>query len=74
MYLRVEVVPDARKEEVLEGKNGTLILRVKEPAEGNQANKKVRELVSLKYLLPLSSVRIVSGHHSRTKLLALDTQ
>ena len=73
MYLRVAVVPDARKEEVLEGKNDTLILRVKEPAEGNQANKKVRELVALKYLLPLSSVRIISGHHSRTKLLALDT-
>ncbi len=72
MYLRVEVVPGARREEVSEGKNGSLILRVKEPAEGNQANMRVRELVALRYTLPLSAVRILTGHHSRTKMLTID--
>lgn len=72
MFLRVDVVPDARKEEVLEGKNGSLILRVKEPAEGNRANLRVRELVSLRFQVPFAAVRILTGHHSRSKLLTID--
>lgn len=72
MYLRVHVVPASKRESVQEGKDGALSISVKEPAEGNQANKRVRELVALKFLLPLSAVRILSGHHSPTKLLTID--
>jgi uncharacterized protein YggU (UPF0235/DUF167 family) len=73
MYLRVHVVPASKRESVKEGKDGALSISVKEPAEGNQANKRIRELVALKLLLPLSAVRILSGHHSPTKLLTIDT-
>lgn len=72
MYLRVHVAPGSRREKVSEGKEGTLLISVREPAEGNQANKRVRELVALHLMLPLSKVRILSGHHSPTKLLTID--
>lgn len=72
MYVRVHVVPGSKRESVKEEKDGTLSITVKEPAEGNQANKRVRELVALRMLLPLSAVRILSGHHSPTKLLTID--
>ncbi len=72
MYLRVEVVPDARREEVTEGKNGMLVLRVKEPAEQNRANDRVRELVAERLMLPVQKVRILTGHHSRIKMLTID--
>ncbi len=72
MYLRVEVLPGSRKEEVTEGKNGSLILKVKEPAEQNRANDRVRELVAERLMLPVGKVRILTGHHSRTKMLTID--
>ncbi len=72
MYLRVEVVPGSRKEDVAEGKNGSLILRVKEPAEGNRANERVREIIAERFTLPIGKVRILTGHHSRTKMLTID--
>ncbi len=72
MYVRVHVAPASRREQITEGKEGTLLISVREKAEGNQANKRVRELVALRLLLPLSKVRILSGHHSPTKLLIID--
>jgi len=72
MYVRVHVAPGSKREQIAEGKEGILLITVREPAEGNQANKRVRELVALRLLLPLSKVRILSGHHSPTKLLTID--
>lgn len=72
MYLRVLVSPGARRELMSEGKNDLLLISVREPAEGNRANKRVRELVAEKYALPVSAVRILTGHHSPGKLLTID--
>ena len=45
MYVKVMVTPSAKKEKV-EEKNGELFISVKEPAQRNLANKRVRELVA----------------------------
>lgn len=74
MYLRVHVVPGARRETVTEEKDGSLSICVREPAEGNRANVRVRELVALRLVLPLEKVRILSGHHSPGKLLTIDNE
>ncbi|MEK7101010.1 MAG: DUF167 domain-containing protein [Patescibacteria group bacterium] len=73
MYVRVHAKPGSRKETVTHGKEGELFISVKEKAEGNQANKRLRELVALTYALPENKVRILSGHHSPVKLFTLDT-
>ncbi len=73
MYVRVHAKPGSKKESVVRGKEGELFISVREEAERNQANLRLRELVALEYALPLHKVRILSGHHSPVKLFILDT-
>lgn len=74
MYLRVHVVPGSKREQVKEESNGSLTICVREPAEGNRANMRVRELVALRLLLPIAKVRILTGHHSPGKVLTIDNE
>lgn len=74
MYVRVHVKPGSKREQVIEGKGNVLHISVREEAEGNQANSRVRELVALRYMLPASKVSILSGHHSPVKLLTIDNE
>jgi len=70
MYLKVLVTPGARKETV-EEKGDTLSIAVREPAQGNLANTRVRELVALRFQQPIGSVRILTGHRSRVKMISV---
>ncbi len=70
MYLKVIVTPGAKRESVAE-KGDALLIAVREPAERNLANTRVRELVALHQRAPLGNVRIVSGHRSRSKMLSV---
>lgn len=72
MYLKVFVTPGARKEAV-EEVGDTLRIAVREPAEQNRANMRVRELVALRLGLPFGKVRILTGHRSRSKMMSIDT-
>lgn len=72
MYLKVFVTPGARKERV-EEKGDTLTIAVKEPAEGNRANRRVCELVALREGVPLAQVRILTGHRSRSKMISVSS-
>ena len=72
MDLQVHVSPKARRESV-EEKGETLIISVREPAEHNRANTRVREIVAKRFRLPVGKVRILSGHRSRSKMLSIDT-
>jgi uncharacterized protein YggU (UPF0235/DUF167 family) len=72
MYLKVFVTPDARKETV-EEKGDSLVITVREPATGNHANNRVRELVALRLGQPVEKVRILTGHHSRVKMISIST-
>ena len=72
MYVKVFVSPGAKREKVEED-GETLLIAVKEPATGNHANDRVRELVALRLGVPLRAVRILTGHHSRGKMLSVVT-
>ena len=71
MYLKVFVTPGAKRERVGE-KNDALIIAVKEPAMGNRANVRVREIIAERQNVPLGKVRILTGHHSRVKMISID--
>ncbi len=71
MYLKVFVTPSAKREKV-EEKGETLLISVKEPAERNMANTRVRELVAAKLKVPLAKVRILTGHRSRAKMISVN--
>lgn len=72
MYVKVLVTPGARKERV-EEKGDSLLISVKEPASGNHANMRVREIVAARLGKKLAHVRILTGHRSRSKMISIDT-
>ncbi len=49
--------------------DGSLIVRVREPAQENRANRTVLAAVADFYGVPKTSVRLVAGAHSRRKVL-----
>ena len=80
MYIKVFVTPGAKKEKIEEnpstklGAGGPMLLiSVREPATGNRANDRVRELVALRVGLPLRKVRILTGHRSRAKMISISS-
>lgn len=71
MYIKVFVTPGAKREKV-EKKGEDLLILVKEPATQNRANMRVRELVAERFDTPLAKVRILTGHHSRSKMISVN--
>lgn len=69
MYLKIKVIPNAREEKVEKKSEDEWRVWTKLPAENNLANTRVLELVRLEY--PNQSVRIVSGHHSPSKIVSI---
>lgn len=70
MYIKVFVTPDAKKEKI-EEKGETLLISVKEPASGNRANDRVRAIVAEHFGGQVGKVRILTGHHSRGKMISV---
>ena len=71
MHIKVFVTPSAKRESIEEKSEGILAVSVKEPAQGNHANTRVREIIALRLSVPLGKVRILTGHHSRSKLVSV---
>jgi uncharacterized protein (TIGR00251 family) len=70
MYIKVFVTPSAKREKVVE--NGeALTITVKEPATGNRANTRVREIIAERFNKTVGKVRILTGHHSRAKMISI---
>ena len=71
MMLKVFVTPSAKKESVEEKSEGVLAISVKEPAQANHANTRVREIIAARLGVPLGKVRIFTGHRSRSKIMSI---
>jgi hypothetical protein len=69
MRLRVSVKPGARQERVSREPDGSLLVSVTARAQEGKANAAVVKAVAKALRVPRSSVRIVSGLSSRTKML-----
>ena len=69
MDIRVKVKAGARKERLAELKSGKFEIDVKEKAEQNAANERVRTLIARHLHVTLGNVRITAGHHRPNKTL-----
>jgi uncharacterized protein YggU (UPF0235/DUF167 family) len=69
MYLKLKVIPDSKIEKIEKRTHDEYRIWVKVPAENNAANTRVLELIRQEY--PNQSVRIVSGHHSPSKIVSI---
>ncbi len=71
MYIKVKVTVEAKKEKFVKKTKDHFDVFVKEPAERNLANKKVVELVRNYFKVYNGEIRIVSGHHSPSKIISI---
>lgn len=71
MYIRVAVVAGAKKEEVTRVSDDRYDMRVREPAERNLANGRVRELLAREFKVSAKAVRLVAGHRSPRKVFSI---
>ncbi|MFA5652214.1 MAG: DUF167 domain-containing protein [Candidatus Paceibacterota bacterium] len=72
MYIKIKVTTDTKREEIVKKTKDHFEISVKEPAERNMANKRVLELVREYLKVYNGKVRIVSGHHSSSKIISID--
>lgn len=69
--VRVKVKPGARREVVTEIKDDSFQISVKEQAEANAANDRVRRILALRYAVPIQAVRVKTGHTSFSKTISI---
>lgn len=72
MYIRVHVVPGARREQIIKKHATEYHIAVREPAERNCANKRIREILSREFEIPIPQVRLLTGHRSSVKMYSID--
>ena len=74
MYIRVKVFPGQKKELVKEVGENRLEIHVKEPAERNLANERVKELLAGRCGVSSKKVKLVNGHHHPVKLFSVEIE
>jgi uncharacterized protein YggU (UPF0235/DUF167 family) len=72
MYIKIKVTPNAKKESFVKISEDHFEVSVKEKAERNMANARVRELVAQHFSIPIGKAKLVSGHHSPSKIFSID--
>ena len=72
MFVKVRAVPAAKKESVEKKGETEFVIMVREPAERNLANKRIIELLAKQFRVSARHVRILTGHHSPTKMFSVE--
>lgn len=71
MTVYVRVIVNAKKETVTVVTENKLAISVKEKAQHNEANERILVLVARHFKIEQKNVRIVRGHKSASKVLAV---
>ena len=71
MYIKVRVKTGQRKESVERVSPVSFKISVKEKPEKNLANQRVLQIVAECLRVPIKKIKIISGHHSPSKLLSI---
>ena len=69
--VKVETGVKAKKERFEAAGKELFVAEVKEKPEHNAANKRVRELAAAYFKIPVGAVRIITGHRSPNKTIAI---
>lgn len=70
MYVKVKIIAGARKELITKDSIDHYSISVKEKAENNNANRRLLEIMHGEY--PNTIIRLISGHHSPSKILSIE--
>lgn len=72
MYIHIKVQVGMKKERWFKKSEDHFEVDVRQKAERNMANNKVRDLTAEHFNVAINKVRIVNGHHSPSKLLFIE--
>jgi hypothetical protein len=72
MKYKITVKPNARRNEIAQCDDGTLIIRVTVPPFEGKANEKVIEVLSEYFNKPKRSISIVYGFKGRNKIIEVE--
>lgn len=72
MYIKIKVKTEQKAQKVTKTSEDHFEISVKEKAQNNNANEKILEIIRNEY--PNSIVRIISGHHSPSKILSIENK
>ena len=72
MRLQIRVTPRARKPGIEAAANGTLVVKVREPAEDGRADGAVVEALAAHFCVSRRAVTILHGFGSRRKLVEIE--
>ena len=73
MQINVKVKPNSKQQKIIEEVDGSLPIRLKSPPVDGKANEELIKVLSKKFNVPKSYIRIKSGISSRQKLIEIDT-
>ena len=70
--LYIRVTPNASRNEVTRYNDGVLYIRIAAPQDKGRANKELLAYLSQRLDINKSSVRLIRGHTSRNKVIAVN--
>lgn len=73
MQIAVKVKPNSKQQQIIDEADGSLTIRLKSLPVDGKANEELIKVLSKKYNVPKSYIRIKSGASSRQKLIEIDT-
>ncbi|MEK7390521.1 MAG: DUF167 domain-containing protein [Patescibacteria group bacterium] len=74
MHVKVRVKTEAKREEIVLKSKNSLVISLKEKPERNAANKKLVAVIGRHFSVPVSRVKIITGHKKPTKIVLIDEQ
>ena len=72
MKVSVKVVPDAKREQIQAGLDGSLKVWLRARPKEGKANQALTELLSKYYSVSRSQIHIISGRTSRNKIVEIE--
>ncbi len=69
MLIHVHIYPDSKHERIELKRETSLNVYVKVEAKENKANRRMIELLAIHYSVPTTKIKIITGHHSPSKIL-----
>ncbi len=73
MYIKINVMASSRKQSIKKISETHFEISIREPAKQNMANRQIMEIMR-KQFAPRSIIKIVSGHHSASKIISVETK
>jgi len=70
MLIKVKVIPNSKKEEII-GEKDSFEVKVKEKPLNNMANKATIALLSSFLKIPIKKIRIIKGSKKRNKIIEI---